>query len=77
MGSLLAIVAPRRERRLEHRRRPRRGGPARGRAVPRHLRRRVLIRADSGGGTHELLKWLAAKSRRLHYSAGMTVTEDV
>jgi Transposase DDE domain group 1 len=45
--------------------------------LPRHLRRRVLIRADSGGGTHEFLKWLTAKSRRLHYSVCMTVTEDV
>jgi hypothetical protein len=45
--------------------------------MPRHLRRRVLVRADSGGGTHEFLKWLTAKSRRLHYSVGMTVTEDM
>jgi hypothetical protein len=45
--------------------------------LPRHLRRKVLIRADSGGGTHEFLKWLTAKSRRLHYSVGMTVTEDI
>ena len=27
--------------------------------LPRDLRRRVLIRADSGGGTHEFLDWLA------------------
>jgi hypothetical protein len=45
--------------------------------LPRHLRRRVLVRADSGGGTHEFLKWLTAKSRRLHYSVGMTITEDM
>jgi hypothetical protein len=45
--------------------------------LPRQLRRRVLVRADSGGGTHEFLKWLTAKSRRLHYSVGMTVTEDM
>ena len=45
--------------------------------LPRHLRRKVLIRADSGGGTHEFLNWLTAKSRRLHYSVGMTITEDV
>jgi len=25
--------------------------------LPRHLRRRVLVRADSAGGTHEFLKW--------------------
>ena len=45
--------------------------------LPRHLRRRVLVRADSGGGTHEFLNWLTAKSRRLHYSVGMTITEDI
>ena len=27
--------------------------------LPAHLRRKVLIRADSGGGTHEFLAWLA------------------
>ncbi len=43
--------------------------------LPRRLRRKVLVRADSGGGTHEFLKWLTAKSRRLHYSAGMVITE--
>jgi hypothetical protein len=37
----------------------------------------VLIRADSGGGTHGFLHWLTAKSRRLHYSVSMTVTEDM
>jgi hypothetical protein len=45
--------------------------------LPRRLRRKVLIRADSGGGTHEFLNWLTAASRRLHYSVGMTITEDV
>ena len=45
--------------------------------LPRHLRRKVLIRADSGGGTHGFLHWLTAKSSRLHYSVGMTVTEDM
>jgi len=45
--------------------------------LPRCLRRKVLVRADSGGGTHEFLKWLTAQSRRLHYSVGMTVTEDI
>ena len=45
--------------------------------LPRHLRRKVLVRADSGGGTHEFLTWLTAKSRRLHYSVGMTITEDM
>ena len=45
--------------------------------LPRHLRRRVLVRTDSGGGTHGFLQWLAAPSRRLHYSVGMTITEDM
>jgi hypothetical protein len=45
--------------------------------LPRHLRRKVLIRADSGGGTHGFLDWLTARSRRLHYSVGMTITEDI
>ena len=43
--------------------------------MPRKLRRRVLIRTDSGGGTHDFVKWLASPSRRLHYSVGMTITE--
>ena len=45
--------------------------------LPRPLRRKVLVRADSGGGTHGFLDWLTAKSRRLHYSVGMTITEDM
>ena len=45
--------------------------------LPRHLRRRVLIRADSGGGTHEFLTWLTRPGRRLAYSVGFTVTEDI
>ena len=45
--------------------------------LPRHLRRRVLVRTDSGGGTHGFLEWLTAPSRRLHYSVGMTITEDM
>jgi hypothetical protein len=45
--------------------------------LPRRLRRKVLVRADSGGGTHEFLKWLTAKSRRLHYSIGMPVTDEM
>jgi hypothetical protein len=43
--------------------------------LPRRVRRRVLIRTDSGGGTHEFLAWLAAQ--RLHYSVGMTITDDM
>ena len=45
--------------------------------LPRHLRRKVLVRTDSGGGTHGFLDWLTAPSRRLHYSVGMTITEDM
>jgi hypothetical protein len=37
--------------------------------LPRHLRGRVLIRTDSGGGTREFLHWLTARSRPLHYSS--------
>jgi hypothetical protein len=45
--------------------------------LPRRARRRVLIRTDSGGGTHEFLAWLASPGRRLHYSVGMTLTEEM
>jgi Transposase DDE domain group 1 len=45
--------------------------------LPRQRRRKVLLRAGSGGGTHEFPDWLTAKSRRLHYSVGMTITEDI
>ena len=45
--------------------------------VPRRLRRQVLIRTDSGGGTHNFLAWLASPGHRLHYSVGMTITEDI
>ena len=45
--------------------------------LPRRVRRRVLIRTDSGGGTHDFLAWLASPPRRLHYSIGMTITEEM
>ena len=45
--------------------------------LPARLRRRVLIRTDSGGGTHDFLAWLASPGRRLHYSAGITITDDI
>jgi hypothetical protein len=45
--------------------------------LPARARRRVLIRTDSGGGTHEFLAWLARAGRRLHYSVGMTITDEV
>jgi hypothetical protein len=44
--------------------------------LSRHQRPRVLIRTDSGGGTHEFLAWLTQPARRLAYSVGMTITED-
>ena len=45
--------------------------------LPRHLRRKALVCADSAGGTHDFPDWLTAPSRRLRYSAGMTITNDV
>jgi len=45
--------------------------------LPKGRRRQVLIRADSGGGTHEFLNWLARPGRRLAYSVGFTITEDI
>jgi hypothetical protein len=45
--------------------------------LPGKMRRRVLIRTDSGGGTREFLTWLASPGRRLHYSVGMTISEDM
>jgi hypothetical protein len=38
--------------------------------LPRHQRRRVLIRTDS-------VAWLSRPGQRLHYSVGMTITEDM
>jgi hypothetical protein len=45
--------------------------------LPGRRRRQVLIRTDSGGGTHDFLAWLSRPGRRLHYSIGMTITEDM
>jgi Transposase DDE domain group 1 len=45
--------------------------------LPGRLRRRVLIRTDSGGGTQGFLAWLASPGRRLAYSVGFTITEDI
>jgi Transposase DDE domain group 1 len=39
--------------------------------------RRLLLRTDSGGGTQDFLTWLTSPGRRLHYSIGMTITEDM
>jgi Transposase DDE domain group 1 len=45
--------------------------------LPSRLRRRVLIRTDSAGGTHDFLTWLARPGRRLAYSVGFPITEDI
>jgi hypothetical protein len=45
--------------------------------LPRRLHRKVLVRTDSGGGTHDFLAWLSRPGRRLHYSIGMTITDDM
>jgi Transposase DDE domain group 1 len=45
--------------------------------LPSHPRQRVLIRCDSGGGTHDFLTWLTHPGRRLHYSVGFTMTDEV
>lgn len=45
--------------------------------LPRALRRRALVRTDAGGGTHDFLNWLTAPGRRLAYSVGMTITDDI
>jgi hypothetical protein len=37
----------------------------------------VLIRTDSGGDTHDILNWLAHPGRRLHYSVGITISDDI
>lgn len=45
--------------------------------LPKHLRRNVLIRTDSGGGTHEFLAWLTRPGRWLKYSIGFTISDDI
>jgi DDE family transposase len=45
--------------------------------LPRHQRQQVLVRADSGGGTHEFLDWLTRPGHRLAYSVGFTMTGDI
>ena len=44
--------------------------------LPKQARRRVLVRSDSGGGTHEFLAWLTRPGRRLAYSVGFTITDE-
>lgn len=43
--------------------------------IPARLWSRVLIRTDSGGGTHDFLDWITA--RRLKYSIGFGLTEEI
>src|SRR5206468_12852876 len=43
--------------------------------VPADRHKQVLIRTDSGGGTHEFLDWACA--RRLKYSIGFGMTEEI
>ncbi|MEV4582294.1 IS1380 family transposase [Nonomuraea jabiensis] len=45
--------------------------------LPKHRRRNVLVRTDSGGGTHEFLAWLTRPGRWLKYSIGFTITDDI
>ncbi|WP_433222138.1 IS1380 family transposase [Microtetraspora malaysiensis] len=45
--------------------------------LPKQRRRQVLIRTDSGGGTREFLTWLTKPGRRLAYSIGFALTEDI
>ena len=45
--------------------------------LPAARRRNVLVRTDSGGGTHEFLTWLTRPSRRLQYSVGMIITAAI
>jgi hypothetical protein len=40
--------------------------------LPHHLRRKVLVRADSGGGTHDFLDWLTAQAQE----AGLLHRDD-
>lgn len=43
--------------------------------IPTRLHKQVLIRTDSGGGTHEFLDWVTA--RRVKYSIGFNLTDDI
>jgi hypothetical protein len=45
--------------------------------LPAEQRRKVLFRADSGGGTHDFLAWLTRPGRRLQYSVGLTITPAI
>ena len=65
------------QRGVKYGQRSHRGGPARARAAARRLRRRVLIRTDSGGGTQDFLAWVASAGPAAAYSVGITITEDM
>jgi hypothetical protein len=43
--------------------------------IPAHLHKQVLIRTDSGGGTHAFLDWVT--NRRLKYSIGFNLTDEI
>jgi hypothetical protein len=43
--------------------------------IPAHQHKQVLIRTDSGGGTHAFLDWITR--RRLKYSIGFGLTDDI
>jgi hypothetical protein len=43
--------------------------------IPAHLHKQVLIRTDSGGGTHAFVDWVTR--RRLKYSIGFNLTDDI
>ena len=49
--------------------------------VPPAHRRKLLVRADGAGASHELLDWLtgqdAKRGRSVDYSVGFAVTEQV
>jgi hypothetical protein len=45
--------------------------------LPTTRRRQILVRTDSGGGTHEFLTWLTRPGRWLKYSIGFTITDDI
>jgi hypothetical protein len=46
-----------------------------GHQTGRRTGRKVLIRTDSAGATHDLLNWLVAQ--RLSYSVGFTLPESI
>ena len=67
-----------RQRRVEHRRRPHRGCQARARAAARGTcGGRSWSELTPAAARTSSSQWLTARSRRLHYSVGMTITEDI